>query len=218
VIASGREEPLPSRRLSAREGWKPVIRTNPRWRAVPLSDKSKFTASHHFTGRDRGDSGMATNAFIELNLAEAKKLADYTSIEYDLRTAREFAATMVSEYQKTSPNYSLCDPFMVAAIIRYARAFSAGVRLKLYEEGESTLTDEQRSKHSYFMGIRDKYIAHSVNAFEENQPVARYWVERVQEEGITSIECNHRRISGLSEQEFKDIIDLASTWLRYVQR
>src|SRR5215469_96874 len=97
-------------------------------------------------GRDRGDSGMATNAFIELNLAEANKLADYTSIEYDLRTAREFAATMVSEYQKPSPNYSLCDPFMVAAIIRYARAFSEGVRLKLYEEGVSTLTDEQRSK------------------------------------------------------------------------
>jgi hemerythrin-like domain-containing protein len=80
------------------------------------------------------------------------------------------------------------------------------------------LTDQQRYKHEYFMAIRDKYIAHSVNAFEESQPVARYWVERVQEEGITSIECNHRRIAGLSEQEFQDIIDLASTWLKYVQQ
>jgi hypothetical protein len=68
------------------------------------------------------------------------------------------------------------------------------------------------------MHIRDKYIAHSVNAFEESQPVARYWVERVHEVGITSIECNSRRIAGLSEQELMDIIDLASTWLRYVQQ
>jgi hypothetical protein len=57
-----------------------------------------------------------------------------------------------------------------------------------------------------------------VNDFEESTPVARYWVERVQEEGITSIECNHRRIVGLSGQDFQDIIDLASTWLEYVQQ
>jgi hypothetical protein len=161
---------------------------------------------------------MATNAFIEFSLDEAQKLADYTSIQSDLRSAREFAAAIVKENQKPQPNYSLHDPFMVATIIRYARAFSGGVRLKLYEEGVSTLTDEQRSKHNYFMHVRDKYIAHSVNAFEESQPVARYWVERVQEEGITSIECNHRRIAGLSEQELMDIIDLASTWLGYVQQ
>jgi hypothetical protein len=67
------------------------------------------------------------------------------------------------------------------------------------------------------MTVRDKYIAHSVNSFEESQPVARYWVEQVKEDGITSIECNHRRIVGLGEQDFIDIIDLASTWLKYVQ-
>ncbi|HEV2097579.1 MAG TPA: hypothetical protein VGR45_01495 [Stellaceae bacterium] len=161
---------------------------------------------------------MATNAFIEFNLAEAQNLADYTSIAFDLRTARDFATTMLNENQKPLPNVSLHDPFMVATVIRYARAFSTGVRVKVYEEAVSTLSDQQRSKHDYFMQMRDKYIAHSVNAFEESTPVARYWVEIVQEEGITSIECNHRRIVGLSEQDFKDIIDLASTWLRYVQQ
>src|SRR5215467_12191895 len=106
---------------------------------------------------------------------------------------------------------------MVATIIRYARAFS-GVRLKLYKDAGSILTDEQRSKHDHLMLIRSKYIAHSVNAFEESQPVARYRVERVKEEGITSIACNHRRIVGLSEQDLTDIIDLASTWLNYVKQ
>lgn len=161
---------------------------------------------------------MATNSFTEFNLAEAQQLADYTSIQVDLQSACDFARTMLAEMHRPSPNYSLADPFMVATIIRYARAFSQGIRLKLYDAASSTLTDEQFSKHQYFMALRDKYIAHSVNAFEESQPVARYWVERVREEGITSIECNHRRISGLSEQDFHDIVDLASTWLVFVKQ
>jgi hypothetical protein len=162
---------------------------------------------------------LATNAFIEFSLAEAQELADYTSIAVDLRSVREFATRMLEEDQKHRPDYSLHDPLMVATIIRYARAFSEGVRrIKLYEEAASALTDQQRSNHHHFMEIRNKYIAHSVNAFEESQPVARYWVEKVQEEGITSISCSHRRVAGLSQQDFKDIIDLASTWLQYVQQ
>jgi hypothetical protein len=66
--------------------------------------------------------------------------------------------------------------------------------------------------------MRHKYIAHSVNAFEESQPIARYWVETVKEEGIDSIECNHSRIIGLSERDYEDIIELASAWLRYVEQ
>lgn len=161
---------------------------------------------------------MATNSFIEFRLDEAQLLADYTGIGFDLRTAREFATTILEENRKPMPNYSLSDPFMVATIIRYARAFVRGVRLKLYEEVGSILTDQQRSKHDDFIHVRDKYIAHSVNAFEENSPVARYWVEKKNEDGITSIECNHRRIVGLSEQDLVDIIDLASTWLKYVEQ
>jgi hypothetical protein len=160
---------------------------------------------------------MATNSFREFRLSEAQALADYTSIEFDLHTAREFATTILEENRKTQPNFSLSDPFMVATIIRYARAFAGGVRLKLYEEAGSILTHEQRIKHDRFMLVRDKYIAHSVNAFEESEPVTQYWVENVREDGITSIECNHRRIVGLSEQDLIDIIGLASTWLEYVQ-
>jgi hypothetical protein len=129
---------------------------------------------------------MAMNAFIEFRLDEAQILADYTGIAFDLRTAREFATTILEENRKPMPNYALSDPFMVATIIRYARAFAGGVRLKLYE-AVSILTDQQRSKHDHFIHVRDKYIAHSVNAFEESEPVARYWVETVKEEGITSI-------------------------------
>jgi hypothetical protein len=76
---------------------------------------------------------MATNSFIEFRLDEAQTLADYTGISFDLQTAREFATTILEENRKPAPNFSLSDPFMVATISRYARAFAGGVRLKLYE-------------------------------------------------------------------------------------
>ncbi len=57
-----------------------------------------------------------------------------------------------------------------------------------------------------------------MNTFEENQPVARYWVERVREEGFTSVECTHTRVIGLSSEDIDDVIDLATVMLSYVDR
>ena len=78
---------------------------------------------------------MATNSFIEFRLDEAQTLADYTGISFDLQTAREFATTILEETRKPAPNFSLSDPFMVATIIRYARAFAGGVPAQTLRRG-----------------------------------------------------------------------------------
>jgi hypothetical protein len=81
--------------------------------------------------------------FIEFRLDEAQALADYTSIAFNLRTAREFATTILEENRKPEANFLLSDPFMVATIIRYGRAFADGVRrLKLHEAAVSILTTQ----------------------------------------------------------------------------
>src|SRR5438309_1645863 len=145
---------------------------------------------------------MATNAFVELPpLKEAQTLADYTGVHHDLFSAREFATMLLEEYRQQ--NFRLADPLMVAIIIRYARSFKGGIRSRL-PNAENVLTNGQLARHQYFLDVRDKFIAHSVNAFEECQPVARYWVESVESEGISSIECNYHRISGLSEDDLRN--------------
>ncbi len=100
--------------------------------------------------------------------------------------------------------------------MRYSRPFATGVRTWLKEEALETLSEPQRRKHDRLQAFRDKHIAHSVNAFEESQPVARYWVERVHEEGITSVECNHTRVVGLSSADVEDVIELTTAILSYV--
>jgi hypothetical protein len=160
---------------------------------------------------------MATNTFVELDLAAATNLADLTGIEYDLQTAHKFAQVFLVDCEKQPPNATLLDALMTAIIVRYARPFATGVRLRLGVDALAIFTPEQRRKHDDLSAIRDKYVAHSVNAFEESRPIARYWIERVQNEGVDAIECNHHRVIGLSVEDLNNIIELTCKMLEHVE-
>lgn len=159
---------------------------------------------------------MATNTFVEIDLPDAAELADLTGIEADLQSARYLARMLKSIVESEKPNWELVDPLSTAILVRYSRPFVKGVRKWLGAEALHALSGAQRAKHQRLRMFRDKHIAHSINAFEDNQPIARYWVERVDQEGITSVECNHTRISGLSSADLEDVIELTSAMLLYV--
>lgn len=140
---------------------------------------------------------MATNKFVELNLSQAADLSSYTGIHWDLKTARDFAKMLLAANEQCHFDETLTDAMMTAALVRYARPFSkSNARRSLGEEALAALTPAQLVQHRYFRAIRDKYVAHSENDFEDSRPVARYWDDRVQEEGIEQIQCNHIRFLG----------------------
>lgn len=159
---------------------------------------------------------MATNTFVEIDLPEATDLADLTGIQVDLETARNFARMLKKVFESEKPDWSLVDPLSTAILVRYSRPFVTGVRSRLGEEALQRLSGPQREKHRRLRAFRDKHFAHSVNAFEDNQPVARYWIERVQEEGISAVECQHGRILGLSSDDVEAVIELTTEMLSYV--
>lgn len=160
---------------------------------------------------------MATNTFVEIDLMEAANLADLTGIQVDLQAARRFAEILRKILESARPDWDLVDPLSTAILVRYSRPFVKGVRRWLGDEALHTLSSAQRAKHEHLRLFRDKHIAHSVNAFEDNQPVARYWVERVHEEGITAVECNHTTIVGLSSGDLETVIELTTEMLAYVK-
>ena len=90
--------------------------------------------------------------------------------------------------------------------------------MRLTEDALDSLSEDQRRKHERFRDFRDKHIAHSVNAFEENQPIARYVEGRENSEGVYSVECHHGRVVGLSSSEIKDVIELTTAMIEYVDR
>jgi hypothetical protein len=160
---------------------------------------------------------VATHTFASLDLAKAKRLADLTGIQHDLESAKELATRLVEQWGSEKYDSVLLDALSVAVLVRYSRAFVTGVRERLSCEELSLLSEEQRTKHDRLRAWRDKHIAHSVNAFEENQPVARFCLERVKEEGVYGIECNHGRVIALSQIESEFVIELAEVFLNYVK-
>jgi hypothetical protein len=152
---------------------------------------------------------MATNTFVPIYIPEAQALADLRGVGVDLETASRFAQRCMAAMSK-QVEWDLIEPLSTATLAVYARPFSTGVRKWKWQEALSVLNEGQRSWHIYLMDIRNKHIAHSANAFEENQPIARYWVERVHEQGIEAIECSARRVVGLSADDLDAVIELTA--------
>lgn len=147
-------------------------------------------------------------------MPEADKLAAYTGIDYDFSSASDFASMLLASIQ--SGDYSLAEPMTIAILVRYSRPFLSGVRMHLGQEALNSLNEEQQIRHKYFMAIRGKHLAHSVNEFEENQPVARYWAERVYDEGIESISCNHTRVIGLGVRDLQFLLEIIAILRKHV--
>ena len=142
--------------------------------------------------------------------------ADLYGISVDLSDARDMANVLIREMGEERPNWQLVEPYSIAIAVKYSRCFVTGIRERLKEEALSILGSEQRQAHERIRSIRDKHIAHSINAFEENVPRANYCQERLAEDGITGIGCSHGRIVGLSLDDLNNVVELATVLLSHV--
>lgn len=162
-------------------------------------------------------NSMANHTWVDLHITEAAKLADLSGILTDLRQAREFAKLLADEFGAAKPNWQLVEPLSIAATVMYSRPFLGGVRHRLSDDDLKTLTPEQRRAHDHLRAYRDKHVAHSVNAYEENIPRANYCVERVREEGITGISYGGGRVISLSGTDVAAIIELTTLLQAHVE-
>ena len=161
---------------------------------------------------------MAVHTFVEFEIPEAEALADLTGIRYDLESVRSFAKNFQSIVEGEQPDYGLIDALTTAILVRYSRPFSEGIRKWQIKDALDWMSEEQRRKHERFREFRNKHIAHSINAFEENQPIARYVEGRENSEGVYSVECHHGRVVGLSSGEIEDVVELTTVMIGYVDR
>ena len=161
---------------------------------------------------------MANYTWVDLDIPEAATLADLHGVQWDLRNAREWAKSLLARRFAEPPELDLVEPLSVAVGVMYSRPFVTGVRSRLGEADLAIFTVEQRQAHDRLRSYRDKHVAHSVNAFEENYPRANYCAERVREEGITSISCGGARVLGLSSSDLNDVVELSEIMLKHVEK
>src|SRR5215470_14064927 len=139
---------------------------------------------------------MANWKYVDFSVKEAQRLADLTGIQRDLEATEKFCDRFLAEAEiffnrgseSTADKSELLDAFCTAAIVRYGRSFTSGVRVGVPPEVIQSLPQEQQESHRFFLNLRDKWVAHSVNAFEEDQVVLY----------LTPEERGPRRVAGVS--------------------
>ncbi len=153
---------------------------------------------------------MAVWKFVDLNVPEAKILADLSGIENDLETTAQLCDLILNQLKTQGiKEHIFLEALTAAALVRYARSFTIGVRRKLPDSIIAILSEQELTDHMWFKDLRDKNIAHSVNAFEENHVVAHLVPEEVGPKGVSSISVQQSRLSLLSFENYKRLNTLS---------
>ncbi len=153
---------------------------------------------------------MAVWRFVNLNLAEAQPLADLAGVEEDLKATVEICDVLLKVLSGRPSNLRLLDALTSAAIVRYVRTFTSGVRTRLPSSLLDGLAEEQATDHRWFIDLRDKYVAHSVNAFEENQVVAYLVPEERGARDVASISVQQYRLASFGIDDTRKVKALAA--------
>ena len=149
---------------------------------------------------------MANWRYVEFSVKEAQLLADLASIQADLEVVESICDLLITERQKPDPfeeskQFVFFEALCTAAIVRYGRSFVSGVREKIPESLVEQRPQEHQESHTFFMDLRHKWIAHSVNTFELTQVVAYLTPAERGPKSVSSISVLSNRIAFLSVQD-----------------
>ncbi len=163
---------------------------------------------------------MATHTYINLDIPEAIPLKNLIGIEYDLKQCKEWCERYIS-IRSDILNIQLSwlsEPLTTAILIFLGRALEVGggVRNKMAKQILSALSKSEEDQYEYFITIRNKYIAHSVNEYERNFVRGQYTVERI-ESGIQSIGEGCERVIAMSIEDAERIIGLCDILLKKIK-
>jgi hypothetical protein len=112
---------------------------------------------------------------FRLTESDAFRLADMAGVQMDLRTVAATCAQLGRKRDRDGLEDMLgLEAMQDRALVRYGRCFKGGVRTAFVvpQAWIEALAAELREAHAYFIDLRDKHIAHSVNDWEMNVPVA----------------------------------------------
>jgi len=109
------------------------------------------------------------NPIAKVDFDEAKRLADLGAIVQDLGSTMKICSCLKKMLKEKSQDILLIESLWTTALIKYARCFKSGKRFGLDESIFDGLKGEPRKVHKFYLDMRDKHIAHSVNPFEQMQ-------------------------------------------------
>jgi hypothetical protein len=148
---------------------------------------------------------------------EAQEYADMIGIQYDLRVTSEYCDRIQVLQEATPEDVLLLEGLTHAAVMRYCRAFSPGTRFHLDRDILDGLPQAQLDDHDFFKSLRDKFMAHPVNPFEENSVYAQVNKGANGNIEIPNVQSHHLRMLFLNPNEIQNLRVLAVAVLKRVE-
>lgn len=103
----------------------------------------------------------------KVDFEKANQLAEISAIIQDFRSIMEICTRLKSLLSQKSDDHMLLESLWSTVLIKYARCFSSGKRFSLTFEIFKGLNGDPIEAHEYYISMRNKHIAHSVNPFEQ---------------------------------------------------
>ena len=154
---------------------------------------------------------MPNTRTVALSLPEAKRYADLSGVLADLAEVKRLCERFLRQIESSpDPNWSDLEVLCVAAIIRYGRTLTTGVRKGIDHRMTDKLGPVDQITHKLFRDLRDKWIAHSVNPFEENQLVVWLRPRYLPGPTVIGVAIHQTRVTSLGPPDMTRLLLLAS--------
>jgi len=143
----------------------------------------------------------------KVDIPEAAFLADLYGIGHDLDMAEEWCKKVSKETQSANGDPWLNEAITTGAIVKYCRCFTTGVRFGLKRTDIENIGEDLLQKHDYIKALRDKFIAHPVNPFDESYVTVSITVKDGESSLGQIIHAGHTRLL-LSAQEADELLEV----------
>ena len=122
---------------------------------------------------------------------KARRLTDMAGVEHDMRWTAGACAQLSRRQTRHNIDMQALEAIHDAALIRYARCFKQGRRdaFQIPTSWIAEMPERLRETHAQALALRDKHIAHSVNDWEVNVPVAQLVTNK--DTGETTVRAIH---------------------------
>lgn len=105
---------------------------------------------------------------VELKLPELEALAELYGVRFDLEDAADFCRRAIASFEEHGYHQlQVHEAFAIAAVVVYARCFHSGARRRRHPREFPSLTPELRQVHDFYFALRNRYVAHAENVFDE---------------------------------------------------
>lgn len=157
---------------------------------------------------------------VRLTGPKTHRLADMAGVLMDLRKTVAITAQLSRRSEEKQSDMLILEALQDSALIHYGRCFGGGLRTAFLipKVWINDLPAELRQAHRDFLDLRDRYIAHSINDWEINTPVARVRIDqKTGEVNVHQVTVNQSRVIMLASDSLDRLWRLAKTLAESVE-